>query len=94
MPRLARAGRVPGEVIAFAGDQPCGGGKPSGARCTKNASTRVGPIYERPGQWRARIGVDAGGHGSYLANGNACGDRTVTDFLVTGRRPAQDTLCR
>ncbi|WP_345561490.1 alpha/beta hydrolase [Nonomuraea rosea] len=38
--------------------------------------------------------MDAGGHGSYLANGNACGDRTVTDFLVTGRRPAQDTLCR
>ena len=40
------------------------------------------------------MSVDAGGHGSYLANGNACGDATVTDFLVTGRRPAQDTLCR
>ncbi|MFB9202458.1 alpha/beta hydrolase [Nonomuraea spiralis] len=44
---------------------------------------------------RARmVSVDAGGHGSYLANGNACGDRTVTEFLVTGRRPATDTLCR
>ncbi|MEV4169242.1 alpha/beta hydrolase [Nonomuraea sp. NPDC049709] len=44
---------------------------------------------------RARmVSVDAGGHGSYLANGNACGDATVTDFLVTGRRPGQDTLCR
>ncbi|GLW09107.1 hypothetical protein Misp01_42360 [Microtetraspora sp. NBRC 13810] len=44
---------------------------------------------------RARmVAVDAGGHGSYLANGNACGDRAVTDFLVTGTRPARDTLCR
>ncbi|WP_367433129.1 alpha/beta hydrolase [Streptomyces celluloflavus] len=34
-----------------------------------------------------------GGHGAYLANGNACGDRAVTTFLTTGRRPAGDMLC-
>lgn len=44
---------------------------------------------------RARmVAVDSGGHGSYLVNGNACGDRTVTAFLVTGKRPARDTICR
>jgi pimeloyl-ACP methyl ester carboxylesterase len=44
---------------------------------------------------RARmVRVDSGGHGSYLANGNACGDRAVTDFLVTGRRPATAAICR
>ncbi|WP_051580045.1 alpha/beta hydrolase [Pseudonocardia acaciae] len=44
---------------------------------------------------RARmVSVDSGGHGAYLANGNACGDRTVTEFLVTGTRPDRDILCR
>jgi len=43
---------------------------------------------------RARmVSVDSGGHGAYLANGNACGDRTVTAFLVDGTRPAHDILC-
>ncbi|MEU7281821.1 alpha/beta hydrolase [Streptomyces sp. NPDC045431] len=43
---------------------------------------------------RARlVTVDAGGHGSYLANGNACGDAAVTDFLLTGERPNRDTYC-
>ncbi|MER5641658.1 alpha/beta hydrolase [Kitasatospora sp. NPDC002227] len=43
---------------------------------------------------RARmVAVDSGGHDAYLANGNACGDALVTDFLVTGHRPAQDTRC-
>ncbi|WP_338931977.1 alpha/beta hydrolase [Streptomyces netropsis] len=43
---------------------------------------------------RARlVTVDSGGHGAYLANGNACGDRAVTDFLTTGRRPAGDVVC-
>ncbi|AEW97356.1 MULTISPECIES: alpha/beta hydrolase [Streptomycetaceae] len=43
---------------------------------------------------RARlVTVDRGGHGSYLANGNACGDRAVTEFLLTGHRPAADTRC-
>jgi pimeloyl-ACP methyl ester carboxylesterase len=43
---------------------------------------------------RARmVTVDSGGHGSYLANGNACGDRMVTAFLVSGERPARDAFC-
>ncbi|MET9961759.1 alpha/beta hydrolase [Streptomyces sp. NPDC006326] len=43
---------------------------------------------------RARlVTVDHGGHGVYLGNGNACGDRTVTAFLTTGRRPQHDTSC-
>ncbi|MEV4312935.1 alpha/beta hydrolase [Actinocrispum sp. NPDC049592] len=34
---------------------------------------------------RARmVTVNSGGHDSYLANGNACGDAAVTDFLVNG----------
>ncbi|CAM5430950.1 alpha/beta hydrolase [Streptomyces abikoensis] len=44
---------------------------------------------------RARlVSVDAGGHGVWLDTGNACSDRAVSDFLVTGKRPARDTLCR
>ncbi|MFF1912509.1 alpha/beta hydrolase [Streptomyces sp. NPDC058239] len=43
---------------------------------------------------RARlVAVDHGGHGIYLGNGNACGDRAVTTFLTTGARPEQDTYC-
>jgi pimeloyl-ACP methyl ester carboxylesterase len=43
---------------------------------------------------RARmVTVDSGGHDAYRANGNACGDALVTDYLVTGRRPAQDSYC-
>ncbi|MEU9502563.1 alpha/beta hydrolase [Streptomyces sp. NPDC048196] len=43
---------------------------------------------------RARlVTLDHGGHGAYLANGTACGDRTVTTFLTTGRRPAHDVRC-
>ncbi|MFB7913544.1 alpha/beta hydrolase [Streptomyces sp. NPDC056061] len=43
---------------------------------------------------RARmVAVDHGGHGVYLGNGNACGDRAVTTFLTTGVRPERDTLC-
>ncbi|MFF0556449.1 alpha/beta hydrolase [Streptomyces sp. NPDC004266] len=44
---------------------------------------------------RARlVSVDRGGHGVYLGNGNACGDRAVTRFLTEGVRPAEDVLCR
>jgi pimeloyl-ACP methyl ester carboxylesterase len=44
---------------------------------------------------RARlVTVDAGGHDAYLANGNACGDATVTAFLTDGTRPAHDITCR
>lgn len=43
---------------------------------------------------RARlVTVEQGGHGVYLGNGNACGDRTVTAFLTTGERPAGDAYC-
>ncbi|MET8544628.1 alpha/beta hydrolase [Kitasatospora sp. NPDC004799] len=43
---------------------------------------------------RARmVTVDSGGHDVYRANGNACGDAVVTDYLVTGRRPARDVRC-
>lgn len=43
---------------------------------------------------RARlVSVDAGGHGSYLANGNACGDAQVTRFLAGGVRPPHDVTC-
>lgn len=43
---------------------------------------------------RARmVTVEQGGHGLYLGNGNACGDRAVTEFLTIGRRLARDTHC-
>ncbi|MBT2527922.1 alpha/beta fold hydrolase [Streptomyces sp. ISL-99] len=43
---------------------------------------------------RARlVTVGHGGHGLYLGDGNACGDREVTRFLTTGHRPARDTYC-
>ncbi|WP_326766490.1 alpha/beta hydrolase [Streptomyces sp. NBC_01591] len=43
---------------------------------------------------RARmVAVDHGGHGMYLGNGNACGDRAVTEFLTTGTRPERDAYC-
>ncbi|WP_411143524.1 alpha/beta hydrolase [Streptomyces sp. x-80] len=43
---------------------------------------------------RARlVTVGHGGHGVYLANGNACADRAVTAFLTTGRRPTGDVFC-
>ncbi|MGW2281846.1 alpha/beta hydrolase [Streptomyces sp. NPDC001770] len=39
------------------------------------------------------VTVEHGGHGMYLGNGNTCGDRTVSTFLTTGRRPARDAYC-
>ncbi|WP_260639593.1 alpha/beta hydrolase [Streptomyces angustmyceticus] len=43
---------------------------------------------------RARlVTLDHGGHGAYLANGTACGDRAVTAFLTTGHRPGRDVRC-
>ncbi|MBP2325095.1 pimeloyl-ACP methyl ester carboxylesterase [Kibdelosporangium banguiense] len=39
------------------------------------------------------VSVNTGGHGAYLVNGNACGDATVTKFLVDGTRPATDIAC-
>ncbi|MGA4801460.1 alpha/beta hydrolase [Streptomyces lavendulocolor] len=43
---------------------------------------------------RARlVTVERGGHGAYLGSGDACGDAAVTGFLLTGARPAEDTVC-
>ncbi|WP_327350928.1 alpha/beta hydrolase [Streptomyces sp. NBC_01304] len=43
---------------------------------------------------RARmVTVDSTGHDAYLDNGNECGDRTVTRYLVTGKRPGRDVYC-
>ncbi|MEW1749142.1 alpha/beta hydrolase [Streptomyces angustmyceticus] len=43
---------------------------------------------------RARlVTLEHGGHGAYLANGTACGDRAVTAFLTTGHRPRRDVRC-
>ncbi|MEU1850165.1 alpha/beta hydrolase [Streptomyces sp. NPDC019990] len=39
------------------------------------------------------VTVNSTGHGAYLANGNTCGDRTVSRFLATGVRPGRDTYC-
>ncbi|MGW4275070.1 alpha/beta hydrolase [Streptomyces seoulensis] len=40
------------------------------------------------------VTVNSTGHDAYLANGNACGDRVVSDFLAGGARPARDLYCR
>ncbi|MGW1534103.1 alpha/beta hydrolase [Streptomyces aureus] len=40
------------------------------------------------------VTVDSTGHNAYLANGNACGDRTASRFLTTGQRPDGDVYCR
>ena len=43
---------------------------------------------------RARlVGVNHGGHGAYLAAGNACADQIGTDFLLTGALPIRDLTC-
>ncbi|MFC4502832.1 MULTISPECIES: alpha/beta hydrolase [Streptomyces] len=39
------------------------------------------------------VTVDSTGHDVYLTNGNACGDDTVSRFLETGIRPAEDAFC-
>ncbi|MGW5688360.1 alpha/beta hydrolase [Nonomuraea sp. NPDC003754] len=45
------------------------------------------------GQRARMVSVDSGGHGVYLANGNACGDQAVTEFLTTGALPDRDKDC-
>ncbi|WP_370664961.1 alpha/beta hydrolase [Streptomyces sp. IBSBF 2507] len=50
-------------------------------------------MREALGRRAVMVTVDATGHDSYLANGNACGDATVSRFLATGRRPASDVYC-
>ncbi|WP_407110272.1 alpha/beta hydrolase [Streptomyces sp. DSM 116494] len=51
-------------------------------------------MREALGRRAVMVTVDATGHDSYLAEGNACGDRTVSHFLTTGERPHRDTYCR
>ncbi|MBZ4320591.1 alpha/beta hydrolase [Streptomyces huiliensis] len=50
-------------------------------------------MREALGQRARMVTVDKGGHGVYLGEGNACGDRKVTDFLLTGERPGEDVVC-
>ncbi|MFC5214112.1 alpha/beta hydrolase [Streptomyces coerulescens] len=43
---------------------------------------------------RARmVTADQGGHGVYPFGGNTCANDTVTAFLTTGQRPAEDLAC-
>ncbi|MFE5796426.1 alpha/beta hydrolase [Streptomyces sp. NPDC056503] len=54
-------------------------------------------MREALGERARMVSVDRGGHGVYLVGaggaGNACGDRTVTRFLLTGERPETDVRC-
>ncbi|MFD9355061.1 alpha/beta hydrolase [Streptomyces sp. NPDC060031] len=50
-------------------------------------------MREALGDRAVLVTVERGGHGVYLGNGNACGDRAVTGFLTTGERPAGDIDC-
>ncbi|MBT3151216.1 alpha/beta fold hydrolase [Streptomyces sp. CHD11] len=51
-------------------------------------------MREALGRRAVMVTVNATGHDSYLADGNVCGDRTVSRFLATGERPHRDTYCR
>lgn len=51
-------------------------------------------LREALGRRAVMVTVNSTGHDSYLADGNACGDATVSHFLATGERPAHDTYCR
>ncbi|GCB49547.1 hypothetical protein SNL152K_6886 [Streptomyces sp. NL15-2K] len=50
-------------------------------------------LREALGDRAVMVTVNSTGHDSYLANGNACGDRTVSRFLATGERPDEDVYC-
>ncbi|MBA2812961.1 alpha/beta fold hydrolase [Streptomyces sp. KM273126] len=50
-------------------------------------------MREALGRRAVMVTVNSTGHGAYLDNGNACGDRTVSRFLATGERPAGDVTC-
>ncbi|MPY49245.1 alpha/beta hydrolase [Streptomyces acidicola] len=50
-------------------------------------------MREALGRRAVMVTVNSTGHGAYLDNGNACGDRTVSRFLATGERPARDVTC-
>ncbi|MGJ5748757.1 alpha/beta hydrolase family protein [Streptomyces puniciscabiei] len=50
-------------------------------------------LREALGRRAVMVTVNSTGHEAYLANGNACGDQVVSDFLATGKRPTRDILC-
>ncbi|PAZ09756.1 hypothetical protein CLM62_45355 [Streptomyces sp. SA15] len=50
-------------------------------------------LREALGDRAVMVTVNSTGHDAYLANGNACGDRTVSRFLATGERPDEDVYC-
>lgn len=50
-------------------------------------------LREALGGRAVMVTVNSTGHGSYLRNGNACGDATASRFLATGVRPATDLSC-
>ncbi|ATL32909.1 alpha/beta hydrolase [Streptomyces formicae] len=50
-------------------------------------------MREALGRRATMVTVNSTGHDAYLANGNECGDRTVSRYLATGDRPDQDTYC-
>ncbi|MEV5434692.1 alpha/beta hydrolase [Streptomyces sp. NPDC052682] len=60
------------------------------------ATPLSGAVKLREALGRRAVMVTNGstGHGAYLDNGTACGDRLVSRFLTTGERPAQDIHCR
>ncbi|OSP43198.1 hypothetical protein B7767_11445 [Streptomyces sp. 13-12-16] len=51
-------------------------------------------MREAFGRRAVMVTVNSTGHDAYLANGNECGDRTVSRFLATGERPGRDVYCR
>lgn len=50
-------------------------------------------LREALGRRAVMVTVNSTGHDAYLANGNACGDRTASHFLATGERPTRDIVC-
>jgi hypothetical protein len=77
-----------------------GGPGPSNLLLVQNVRDPATPLSgarrlrEALGDRARMVEVESGGHDAYVANGNACGDRTVSTFLVDGRRPTRDMLCR
>lgn len=53
------------------------------------ATPLVGAVRMRRELGARMIIVESGGHGAFLANGNACGDRAVAAFLTDGVRPTK-----
>ncbi|MGQ5580401.1 alpha/beta hydrolase [Streptomyces sp. ECR3.8] len=51
-------------------------------------------LREAFGRRAVMVTVNSTGHDAYLADGNECGDRTVSRFLSTGERPRRDVYCR